>query len=387
VASPRGLRTRLVSIVSSAGVAGVVAASVVVLPAGSAGATPASDVQQQIAAAQHQLDALNAHAEMVAERYNAARIDLAAAQQRYLTASDRVKRAKDQVAALRDRIGSFAAAAYRSHGLAELEVITDSSPQTFIGRANALDQIARSQQQALVQVSSARHQLEDAQADADRALGAQKAVTEKIASDRQEIQSTVGRQRALLSTLQAKEAEIERQARLAAERARKAAERQAALREAAAAAARAAAAAQQAQAFEDASNSLAGQSDTPSSPAPGGSGGASTAVRWAYKELGKPYQWGAAGPDSFDCSGLTQYVWGKAGVYLDHYTGSQWNEGRHVSRSQLQPGDLVFFGSDLHHVGIYIGNGDMIEAPHTGANVRISPYYRSDYAGAVRPGT
>jgi cell wall-associated NlpC family hydrolase len=110
-------------------------------------------------------------------------------------------------------------------------------------------------------------------------------------------------------------------------------------------------------------------------------------VQWAYNELGKPYQWGAAGPDSFDCSGLTQYVWGKAGVYLDHYTGSQWNQGQHVEASQLQPGDLVFFGSDLHHVGIYVGNGNMIEAPHTGANVRVSPYNRPDYAGAVRPGT
>jgi cell wall-associated NlpC family hydrolase len=110
-------------------------------------------------------------------------------------------------------------------------------------------------------------------------------------------------------------------------------------------------------------------------------------VQWAYRELGKPYQWGAAGPNTFDCSGLTQYVWGKAGVYLDHYTGSQWSEGQHVTPSQLEPGDLVFFGSDLHHVGLYIGNGNMIEAPYTGANVRISPYNRPDYAGAIRPGT
>jgi cell wall-associated NlpC family hydrolase len=118
-----------------------------------------------------------------------------------------------------------------------------------------------------------------------------------------------------------------------------------------------------------------------------GSGGASVAVRWAYDQLGKPYVWGAAGPDSFDCSGLTQYVWGKAGVYLSHYTGAQWNEGQHVDRSQLQPGDLVFFGSDLHHVGIYVGDSKMIEAPHSGANVQVSYAFRSDYAGAVRPGT
>jgi cell wall-associated NlpC family hydrolase len=80
------------------------------------------------------------------------------------------------------------------------------------------------------------------------------------------------------------------------------------------------------------------------------------------------------------------YVWAKAGVHLDHYTGSQWNEGVHVSQSQLEPGDLVFFGSDLHHVGIYVGGGNMIDAPYTGVNVRVEPYDRPDYAGAVRPG-
>jgi cell wall-associated NlpC family hydrolase len=114
-------------------------------------------------------------------------------------------------------------------------------------------------------------------------------------------------------------------------------------------------------------------------------------VQWAYREIGKPYQWAAAGPDSFDCSGLTQYVWGKAGVYLGHYTGDQWNEGMHVSRDQVQPGDLVFFAyntsqpSTIHHVGIYVGGGEMIDAPYTGAYVRKEPAFRSDYIGAVRP--
>jgi cell wall-associated NlpC family hydrolase len=98
----------------------------------------------------------------------------------------------------------------------------------------------------------------------------------------------------------------------------------------------------------------------PPPPHISGSGGAATAVAWAFREIGKPYVWAAAGPNSFDCSGLTQYVWAKAGVYLGHYTGAQWNEGTRVSRSQLAPGDLVFFvGSDGSysvpgHVGIYI---------------------------------
>jgi cell wall-associated NlpC family hydrolase len=110
------------------------------------------------------------------------------------------------------------------------------------------------------------------------------------------------------------------------------------------------------------------------------------AVGWAQRLIGRPYVWGASGPSAFDCSGLTAYVWAKAGVYLSHSTYAQWDEGRHVSRSQLVPGDLVFFGSDLHHVGLYIGGGQMIDAPHTGTTVQVQSIDRADYAGAVRPG-
>ncbi|MDQ1702031.1 MAG: peptidoglycan DL-endopeptidase CwlO [Frankiaceae bacterium] len=109
------------------------------------------------------------------------------------------------------------------------------------------------------------------------------------------------------------------------------------------------------------------------------------AVSWARQMLGRPYVWGATGPNSFDCSGLTRYVWSHAGVWLSHYSGAQFGEGRRVERASLRPGDLVFFGGDLHHVGIYIGNGQMINAPHSGTVVRVDSIDRSDYAGAVRP--
>jgi cell wall-associated NlpC family hydrolase len=85
------------------------------------------------------------------------------------------------------------------------------------------------------------------------------------------------------------------------------------------------------------------------------------------------------------------WAYAQVGVSLDHYTGSQWNEGAHIPTSSLRPGDLVFFATDtsdpntIHHVGIYIGSGSMVEAPYTGANVRISPAFRPDLIGAVRP--
>jgi cell wall-associated NlpC family hydrolase len=105
---------------------------------------------------------------------------------------------------------------------------------------------------------------------------------------------------------------------------------------------------------------------------------------WARRQLGKSYVWAADGPDTFDCSGLTQYVWAKAGVYLPHSSRMQFHSGRHISKSELRPGDLVFYGSPIHHVGIYIGGGMYINAPQTGDVVKISSIYRKEWAGAVR---
>ncbi|MEV0424968.1 NlpC/P60 family protein [Micromonospora sp. NPDC050495] len=114
------------------------------------------------------------------------------------------------------------------------------------------------------------------------------------------------------------------------------------------------------------------------------SSAARTAIKTACAQVGDPYVWGATGPNSFDCSGLTQYAYKAAGISLTHFTGAQWNEGRHVSRSDARPGDLVFFGSDLHHVGLYLGNGVMVHAPRTGKPVQVSSISTMPIAGFVR---
>lgn len=118
----------------------------------------------------------------------------------------------------------------------------------------------------------------------------------------------------------------------------------------------------------------------------GGPGG--TAAKKACSLIGKPYIWGAAGPDGYDCSGLTLTAWKAAGVTLRHYTKWQWEDNTPISRSQLRPGDLVFFFSDLHHMGLYVGGGWMVHAPTTGDFVRMakidSPYL--PIAGYRRPG-
>ena len=110
----------------------------------------------------------------------------------------------------------------------------------------------------------------------------------------------------------------------------------------------------------------------------------SSVVQIARRYLGRPYVWAGSGPGSFDCSGFTMFVYSQVGVSLSHSSQSQIGEGQRVSRSDLQVGDLVFFGSPIHHVGLYIGGGMMIHAPQTGDVVRVAPLLH-DYVGACRP--
>ncbi len=122
----------------------------------------------------------------------------------------------------------------------------------------------------------------------------------------------------------------------------------------------------------------------PNAPAP--SSRAAVAVAYARAQLGKPYVFATAGPNAFDCSGLTMAAWRAAGVGMAHYSGSQAAAFPKVGWSQLQPGDIVVFYSDYHHVGLYIGGGMMIHAPHTGDVVRIAPAWRETFQFGVRPG-
>jgi peptidoglycan DL-endopeptidase CwlO len=120
-------------------------------------------------------------------------------------------------------------------------------------------------------------------------------------------------------------------------------------------------------------------------PEPASNPGAQAAVDAALSQVGKSYQWGAAGPNSYDCSGLTMWSWAHGGVGLPHNSSAQYGATARVDRGDLEPGDLLFFGSPIHHVSMYIGNGQMVEAPYSGTTVRVSGAFRSDYVGAGRP--
>src|SRR5207302_997056 len=124
-----------------------------------------------------------------------------------------------------------------------------------------------------------------------------------------------------------------------------------------------------------------GQPGSPPPPA----GGAAAAVEEAKRQLGKPYHYGGSGPDSFDCSGLTAWAWRAGGRSLPHSAAGQYSATMHIPISQLQPGDLVFYGSPPHHVGIYVGGGQMINALHSGTVVRYdSIYMEGDLIGGGR---
>ena len=146
------------------------------------------------------------------------------------------------------------------------------------------------------------------------------------------------------------------------------------------------------------SGSSGGSDAPPPSPSPppagsseGTSSGAERAIDFARAQIGKPYQWAADGPSSYDCSGLTMRAWEQGGVYLPHYSVAQYEQSQQVSLTELRRGDLVFFASSpddhrtIYHVGLYIGDGLMIEAPYTGEDVRVSSIWRSSLFGAARP--
>ena len=328
----------------------VVAALATVVPLGAAQADPRPSIQS----VQRAIDALSVQADRAVEAYNQARLDLATATQRSAVSQARVRREQAQFDRARKALSGVLASTYRNGGTDGLvTLVASSNPGTFLERSASLDQLARGQAQQLALIETARHRLATAQAAAALDLAGQRGVERSLRGRRDAIEGLLTQQRSMLAGLRAEERR-----------------QYDALRAAAAASARAS--------RDRAITSFPAYSG----PA---SGRGAIAVQEAYRKLGSPYEWAAAGPDRFDCSGLTMWVWAKAGVSLPHSSQAQFNLGRRVSQSEIAPGDLTFYGgSDIHHVGIYIGGGKMISAPHTGDVVKIQDAFRSDYAGAVR---
>ncbi|MEW2315090.1 C40 family peptidase [Streptomyces bauhiniae] len=310
-----------------------------------------------------QVDRLYREAETATEKYNGAREKASAAQHRLNTLRDETARKQDRLNTAREALGASAAAQYREGAIApSWQLALSSSPDRYLDDAAFAERAGHHQAQ---QVTRVRAQLREI----ERLRGAARVQAKSVRSRQAELK----RQKDAVTTKL-------KQARRLLTRLT-APEREKATTGAPAVPVRAGTGGRSAPTPATSGKASPGRT-TARVPAP--TSRASAAVAYAYRKLGSPYVWGATGPNAFDCSGLIQAAYRSAGISLPRTTYAQINAGRRVSRSQLQPGDLVFFYSGVSHVGIYVGNGRMIHAPNPSAPVRVAPIDQMPFAGATR---
>ena len=306
---------------------------------------------------------LESKAESATERFNESRNELQDVRRQLDALRAKVKRERREMREILGAVDDLARAAYTSGGLdTSLQVLLSEDPNEFLAQAAALDAVQRGQASALRKTATARLRLAQSEAAVLDKEARAKDLRGRMKEAKEEANDRLAEAERVLANLEEKERR--RLARLARE------EREAA---------RAAALAAQA---ELNSSSSAGGGFT-------GSGRAAKAVMYALSQVGDRYVAAAAGPNSFDCSGLTMTAWRQAGVSLPHYSRSQYSVTRRVPLSQAQAGDLVFyFKRGTHHVGLYIGNGKMVHAANPRSGVVVSnilgPWYSSRFSGIGR---
>ncbi|RPF35705.1 C40 family peptidase [Streptomyces sp. TLI_185] len=348
----------------------------------SANAAPAADGKPSLEEVEKKVDDLYRQAESATEKYNAAKEKTTKQRKNVDTLLDDVAKRTQKLNEEREQLGSFAAAQYRT-GAAAPDTATfllADSPQDYFDQTQLMGRLTSRQKTAVDDYFTEQSATMKKRQEASKSLETLTATQSDLQTAKSTVQKKLSDARELLSKLTAEE-----KARLAAIQKQKEAE----------AARKAAELAKQQAAEEKAKEEAAAQDSGSSSD----SGSTSTsdssyatkaekALAFARAQIGKPYVWGATGPDSYDCSGLTQAAWKAAGVTLPRTTYDQVNAGTTVSLGDAQPGDLIFFYDDISHVGIYIGNGMMIHAPKPGAYVREESIYyggESIIHSVVRP--
>jgi peptidoglycan DL-endopeptidase CwlO len=315
------------------------------------------------------IDRMNARVERLVEDYNEVREALARTRVEQARTRRQALAARRRLRAARRQLGRRLWTIYTGGAPSTLGQLlgADSVHQALVATKYQA-QVVGADRAAVDRVERLRREVEALAAELAAQAGRQERLQARLVRQRHRIESRLAAQRRYRNrlTLQVRRAVAEE--RLRQERLR----RRALLRRLAAArAARAWAAA-------------GGRVGAPS-------GAAGRAVAFARGQLGKPYLWGASGPSSYDCSGLAMAAYRSAGVWLPRVSRAQWHAGPRVGLGRLAPGDLVFFAYDvgnpatIHHVGIYVGGGAMVEAPYSGARVRVASIGRRDYIGAVRP--
>lgn len=316
------------------GVASVtVAALLFAIPSGPASADPKPSLKDL----SEQVEKLHVEIETLTEQYNGQREKYKVAKKAADAAQKTLATSESDLAAKRAKAVMLAQNAYMSGGMSRVLAFTSSKdPETFLDRAATTDALEQEHGEEVSQLLKAMDAATRARAGAKTRMEELQKIVADLDTKRDKITKLVSKA----------ESSLFRRA--------------------------------------------LGEAGRPGTPAVrvnlpiAGNGKAAQAARWALTQQLKPYVWGAEGPSSYDCSGLVMAAFQRVGISLPHYTGDQWTAGRHISKSELRPGDLVFFYSDLHHVGIYLGGGMMVHAPRTGDVVRVASIANRPFAGAVR---
>jgi cell wall-associated NlpC family hydrolase len=348
-----------------------------------ANAAPSAEPRPSLEEVQKKVDDLYHQAETATQKYNAAKEKSSKQRQRVDTLLDDVAKRTEKLNTAREELGSYAAAQYRTGAAAPdtATLLLADDPQDYFDQTQLMGRLTSRQKVAVDDYVTEQAATAKKRAEASESLEKLTTSQRTLKSTKAEVQRKLADARGLLSKLTAEE-----KARLAAieEKKREEADR------------KAEELARQQAAQEEQSREETAQQDQGASDA--GTGGttedpaytttADKAIAFARAQVGKPYVWGATGPDSYDCSGLTQAAWKAAGVSLPRTTWDQVDAGTTVPLSDIKPGDLVFFYDDISHVGLYIGNGMMIHAPKPGAYVREESIYydgTSSIHSVVRP--
>jgi cell wall-associated NlpC family hydrolase len=322
---PGRTRTRRRLGFRAAAVGGAALALSLALPASAGHADPGPTVKDMKA----QVAKLNDQMEQLTEKYNGLRVRLEQAERAAKVAAGNARRQEQALSVVQKRVGALAATSYMNGGVDQtVAFATAQDPQTFLDQASTLHYFATQDGTEYQTLAAAMQAAQRARKAAEDRAGELRSLRGQANGQKKKVEETYNKLRDKI---------IKKR-----------------------------------------------PSEIANIPAVGGSGKAVQALRAALGKMGDPYVWGAAGPSSFDCSGLTMWAYKQVGINLPHFTGAQWNAGTHVSRGELQPGDLVFFYPDRHHMGMYIGAGKMLHAPHSGDVVRIASVDDRPWAGGVR---
>jgi cell wall-associated NlpC family hydrolase len=322
-----------------------VGAALIVAP-NLAAATPHR--QPSVTTVQKQLGELALKNSQLVEKFDQAQVAVQRQEHAAHLAEYTAQRAAATYRAAHAQFAQVAQLQYESGSLGAAGALLDSSSNTnYLERLQTLDMMSTHNAQVVEQVSHARSDAVDAQQHAQSLLDAARSQRDALAQQRKSVESQIRKYQNLLASLNS----AQQYAYLRASNPALSAQKVAALH----------------------------VTGAPSSAA-------RTAVQFALDQVGKPYVFGAAGPGSYDCSGLTMAAWAKAGVSLPHSAAGQYDYGHHVSRDELRPGDLIFFYQPIGHVTIYIGDGMMVSAPTEGENVSVVPLsaFNGSYTGATR---